>query len=58
VPASPEEVGRRKGYIDDAGLERLIEPIASCDICSGCCWAPGTATICLAHDGSNLLNLG
>jgi glucose-1-phosphate thymidylyltransferase len=26
---SPEEVAWRKGYIDDAGLERLIEPIAS-----------------------------
>jgi len=25
---SPEEVAWRKGYIDDAGLERLIEPIA------------------------------
>ena len=24
---SPEEVAWRKGYIDDAGLERLIEPI-------------------------------
>jgi dTDP-glucose pyrophosphorylase len=31
VPASLEEVARRKGYIDDAGLERLIEPIASCE---------------------------
>jgi hypothetical protein len=29
VPASPEEVAWRKGYIADAGLERLIEPIAS-----------------------------
>jgi glucose-1-phosphate thymidylyltransferase len=26
---SPEEVAWRKGYIDDAGLERLIEPIAT-----------------------------
>ncbi|HLG45970.1 MAG TPA: glucose-1-phosphate thymidylyltransferase RfbA [Reyranella sp.] len=26
---SPEEVAWRKGYIDDVGLERLIEPIAS-----------------------------
>ena len=26
---SPEEVAWRKGYIDDAGLERLIEPISS-----------------------------
>ena len=26
---SPEEVAWRKGYIDDAGLERLIEPIGS-----------------------------
>jgi glucose-1-phosphate thymidylyltransferase len=26
---SPEEVAWRKGYIDDAGLARLIEPIKS-----------------------------
>ena len=29
MPASPEEVDWRKGHIADAGLERLIEPIAS-----------------------------
>jgi glucose-1-phosphate thymidylyltransferase len=28
---SPEEVAWRKGYIDDAGLARLIEPIGDCE---------------------------
>jgi glucose-1-phosphate thymidylyltransferase len=28
---SPEEVAWRKGYIDDAGLARLIEPIGECE---------------------------